>query len=206
MELRNELSRKVGVELPSTLIFDYPTIDGIAEFVTSLVVPDAPQEQPPPPAITPMLQVTPLAQSIAVLGFSHKSPHNALLHSQVADAVKPVPITRWDNDATMARATRFAAMLDRVDHFEPQAFAISSAEGALMDPQQRLLLECAAEVLVSASAGLDQQTMGVFVGVSNMDYVRLVLQYSQQPGGYGATAASASVVSGRISYTFGLQV
>lgn len=41
MELRNEVGRAVGMELPGTLVFDYPTASAIAGFVLS--------KQAPPP-------------------------------------------------------------------------------------------------------------------------------------------------------------
>ena len=46
---------------------------------------------------------------------------------------------------------------------------------------------------------------GVYVGMSSMDYNKLVLRYSQAVTAFTSTGASLSVASGRLSYTFGLR-
>lgn len=35
MDLRNKLAAQFGLELPSTVIFDYPTVKGLAAFIQS---------------------------------------------------------------------------------------------------------------------------------------------------------------------------
>ena len=37
VEVRNELCRKLGLELPSTAVFDYPTVTALCKFISSLV-------------------------------------------------------------------------------------------------------------------------------------------------------------------------
>lgn len=39
MELRNEISRAVGIELPGMLVFDYPTVTAIGQFVARKLIP-----------------------------------------------------------------------------------------------------------------------------------------------------------------------
>ena len=46
---------------------------------------------------------------------------------------------------------------------------------------------------------------GVFVGTNGQDYGMLMAETGQETGGHAATGVSASVISGRISYTFGLE-
>ena len=42
VELRNEIARAVALELPGTLVFDYPTIDAIVDYIGSKVAAAAP--------------------------------------------------------------------------------------------------------------------------------------------------------------------
>ncbi|WP_173267792.1 beta-ketoacyl synthase N-terminal-like domain-containing protein, partial [Streptomyces pacificus] len=74
------------------------------------------------------------------------------------------------------------------------------------DAQQRLLLEAAWEAL--ERTGVDPVSLrgsrtGVFAGVMYNDYTQLIGGADTE--GYGSTGASPSVVSGRVSYTFGFE-
>jgi acyl transferase domain-containing protein/acyl carrier protein len=84
-------------------------------------------------------------------------------------------------------------------NFDPGFFGISPNEALGMDPQQRLLLEIAWEAI--ERAGIDPRSLkgsatGVFAGLMYHDYAL----------GTESTATNAgSLVSGRVSYTLGLE-
>lgn len=81
----------------------------------------------------------------------------------------------------------------------PQAFGISPAEATLMDPQQRLLLHSLAELQASDRAATSashlppqqlqqqQQQLGVYVGVSQLEYARVCLEHNAPLTAYYAT-------------------
>ncbi|WP_208618562.1 type I polyketide synthase, partial [Streptomyces europaeiscabiei] len=132
-----------------------------------------------------------------------------------ADAMTEWPRDRgWDTDAlydptpgTPGRSyTRVGGFVDRVADFDAGFFGISPREAVGTDPQQRLLLEICWEAL--ERAGIDPLALrgsrtGVFAGTNLQDYTTL-LSLSDNAGDDGV-GNSASVLSGRVSYTLGLE-
>ncbi|TVL91775.1 3-ketoacyl-ACP reductase [Streptomyces sp. SAJ15] len=137
--------------------------------------------------------------------------------SEGVDAVSDFPVDRGWNVETMYHpdpdhpGTSYVhegGFVDAIADFDPSVFGISPREALSMDPQQRMLLETSWEAF--ERAGVDPtsvrgQQIGVFVGTSNHDYLAAILSSTENFEGYFGTGNAASVASGRLSYTFGLE-
>ncbi|GAA2247545.1 hypothetical protein GCM10010232_38480 [Streptomyces amakusaensis] len=133
------------------------------------------------------------------------------------DAVGPFPTDRgWDLDALLdpdpgrpgGSYGHEGGFLHDAAEFDAGLFEISPREAIAMDPQQRLLLETSWEAF--ERAGIDPKSVrgarvGVFAATNGQDYATALAADPEAAEGYLATGAVASVLSGRLSYVFGLE-
>ncbi|MFB7501888.1 SDR family NAD(P)-dependent oxidoreductase, partial [Streptomyces sp. NPDC056161] len=226
VELRNRLTEATGVRLPAGVIFNYPTPKALAGHLrTELLgamdpVPTAPAEAAAPRDTT---EDPDADDAIAIVAMSCRFPAGISSPEELwrfleagGDAIGDLPTDRgWDLDAVYdadpdapgKTYVRGGGFLDGAGDFDAELFGISPREALGMDPQQRLLLEVSWELL--ERAGLDPTSLagtptGVFVGTHGQDYGRQT-QGTQADEGYLVIGSAASVLSGRVSYTLGLE-
>ena len=127
------------------------------------------------------------------------------------DAITVTPAERWDAEAIYSADadapgksySRHGAYLDDVDQFDAEFFGISPREAESMDPQHRILLELTWAALENAAispASLSGTKTGVFVGLCNSDYGRMLFDDRDDIDAYTSFGMAASIASGRISY------
>ena len=221
VELRNRLGAATELKLPVTLTFDYPTPQALAEHLHQEISGNQPE----------VITAAPLegavatdSDPIAIVGMSCRFPGDVRSPEELwqllledGDAIAEFPTDRgWDFDTIYARnqdgtpsseSFRGGFLYDAGD-FDPGFFGISPREALAMDPQQRLLLETSWEAF--ESAGVDPATLrgtrtGVYAGTNGQGYTSLLYSRPGSLEGHVATGNTASVISGRLSYTFGLE-
>ncbi|MEU4345673.1 SDR family NAD(P)-dependent oxidoreductase [Nocardia sp. NPDC023852] len=216
VEFRNRLGKATGIQLPSTLVFDYPTPAAVTKLVLSRVEPKAASEP-----VNKVARRVRTDEPIAIVGMGCRFPGGVKSPEELwdllaagIDATSEYPSDRgWDlerlfdedPDKPGTVYSRRAGFLDDAADFDAGFFGISPREASAMDPQQRHLLESSWEAL--ENAGIDPRALrgtdaSVFVGACYSGYFNRVTPEFE---GHRLTGTQGSVTSGRLSYVFGIE-
>ncbi|WP_051116283.1 type I polyketide synthase [Amycolatopsis nigrescens] len=210
--LRGRLGEVLGISLPATLVFEYPTPELLAEHLR------------PRARVVPASRAPVAGDQVVIVGMACRYPGGVrspadlwrLVTGEV-DATSTFPDDRgwdlarlFDDDPDRAGHSyvRRGGFLHDVADFDPEPFGISPREALAMDPQQRLLLETSLEAF--ERAGIDPDSLrdsdtGVFAGLMYDDYASRIRRVPGEVEAQLGLGSAGSVASGRIAYTFGLR-
>ncbi|MEU5030943.1 SDR family NAD(P)-dependent oxidoreductase [Streptomyces milbemycinicus] len=227
-ELISEVNARFGMGLDPTVLFEYPTLNGLAEFLlehhsdrlTGLVaIPEPVAEAPAPRVTTTPPPAGP--EPIAVIGMSGRFPMADDIAefwrnlSEGRDCIGEIPADRWDwrecfGDPITEPNTsnvKWGGFIEGVGDFDPLFFDISPREAELMDPQQRLLLLYAWKALEDAGYAAESvagSDMAIVVGTASTGYPTMVAKHSPVVEPYDATGAAPCLGPNRMSYFLGV--
>jgi acyl transferase domain-containing protein/SAM-dependent methyltransferase/acyl carrier protein len=160
-------------------------------------------------------------QPLAIVGAGLRFPGGVAdarsfwdLLAEGRDVITTIPQDRWDwrlyfnssADAPGAMYSVRGGYLEGMGGFDAGFFGIAPREAAMLDPQQRLLLETAWHALEDAAIRpglLRSSRTGIFVGLSNFDYFRAVLEDDLRIDAYAGSGNSPSMAAGRLAYILG---
>ncbi|MFI2351225.1 type I polyketide synthase [Streptomyces sp. NPDC019443] len=217
VELRNKLSAAAGIRVPATLVFDHPTTDAVIRYLRAELLDMTDQA-----AVLPVSTTTADGDDpVVIVGMSCRYPGGVSSPEELwqlvasgGDAISGFPVDRgWDlerlhsadPEQSGTSYVRHGGFLHEAAEFDAEFFGISPREALAMDPQQRLLLEASWEAV--ERAGIDPATLrgsrtGVYAGTFTFR------GHGEGQGGAEGqrmTGTAASVLSGRVSYSLGLE-
>ena len=168
VELRDAVEAAIEIELPSTVVFDYPSVAAISDFIVS--------------------QMHPEAEALDDNGITGHKP----IVTYGDNAARCVMLGVVDSQFEEAR---FESFVGDVEMFDSDLFNVSTSEAVLMDPQQRMLLEAAWEAKAGVPGDIPPDRAGVIVGISGSEYGQMTNVVSAHTAKGGALSVACGCVS-----------
>ncbi|CAJ1343367.1 unnamed protein product, partial [Effrenium voratum] len=217
VEFRNRVQASFeGVRLSSTVMFDYPTVADLTDFILSQF---APEEDSAAAGLGDSVAVR---EPLSMLGLAGRYPgmgaHNDvsefwsyLLSGQ--DPIGEIPIERFDVDELYEEDrsvpgrvyVREGGFIPGVEEFDASFFGIAEPEARSMDTHQRLQTETAYEAFYNSGfnkESLSNVECGVFMGCCTL--TGITVDY-EDIGPFTNIGSGLSGMSGRISHALGLR-
>ncbi|MBV9312839.1 MAG: SDR family NAD(P)-dependent oxidoreductase, partial [Pseudonocardia sp.] len=224
VSMRDRLGTVTGLSLPVTVVFDHSSVSTLARHLRDKLFGAAHQANAVVATPAVVTAVTDPGDSIAIVGMACRYPGNVRSPEDLwqllvdgRDAYSELPLDRgWDVDEMYhpdpdqpgRSYLRGGYFLHDAAWFDPAFFGISPREALAMDPQQRLAMELAWESFERAGIPIDTmhgEPVGVFVGAAYQGYGGDPRQAGADVEAHIVAGISTSVLSGRVSYAFGLE-
>ncbi len=221
VEFKLILEKELECSLKTTLLFDYPRLDVLVNFLIDEVL-ELDQQPKVDRYLDEKNEENKEVEEIAIVGMSCRMPGGVMnpedfwqLLINNVNAIEEVPNSRWDIDRFYSEkkepgkvSNRSGGFIKNIKEFDPQFFGISAKEATEMDPQQRILMEVAWEAIENSgqsASNLKGKDIGVFVGIRNTEYYPPEGHRNPEDiNFYSAIGTQLSAASGRLSYFLGL--
>ncbi|PRY32486.1 acyl transferase domain-containing protein [Umezawaea tangerina] len=221
VSMRDRLATVTGLPLPVTVVFDHSSVDALARHLVGKLFGGRNETAD---TVLPAGVADDADDPVVIVAMACRFPGDVRtpedlwrLVADGRDACTDLPLDRgWDvegrydpdPDRPGHSYVRGGYFLHDADRFDPGFFGISPREALAMDPQQRLALELAWESFERAGIRADDlrgAPVGVFVGAAYQGYGGDPAQADPSVETHIVAGISTSVLSGRVSYTFGLE-
>eukprot|EP01052_Picozoa_sp_SAG31_P013040 SAG31_NODE_775_length_12190_cov_5.764866_3_plen_3681_part_01 len=212
--LANELTEALGISVPATIVYEKVNLKGICEKLLEELHLDVNLNTDRESVVSSDMKGNDDAQELAIIGVGCRLPGHsndpAAFWSALekkSDCIVHPPVDRPCNNCPSGYL-----LADVVSRFDAEFFSISKSEASTMDPQQRLLLQTTHDALEDGNVcheSLQHRDVGVFVGISAVDYGALAMEQVQaeisRPTAYSGTSWSISIAANRLSYFYHFQ-
>ncbi|MCX7571137.1 amino acid adenylation domain-containing protein [Tumebacillus sp. DT12] len=181
MKVRDALQKELGLDIPITELFRYPTVKSLAEAFD----PSAAQAEKERTA-RPIRKSSEEDRDIAIIGIGLRLPDANDVYEfwqNLRDgkaSIREFPMEELEpsffnqDPANQDKLLRYGAFLDDIDKFDAEFFNISEREARLLDPQQRIFLECAWAAVQNAGYNVDEieEKVSVYGGSGYATYLQ----------------------------------
>ncbi len=233
LTLIKNINQELGINLGTTSIFSYPTIQFLAKHIlnsfsnvsfakdkTSANKSVENKEIEEKSLVNNISKQTVKPNKIAIIGMSGQfGKANNLdefweILKNGESIIEKVPKERWDIDlhfdenpkAIQKTYSKWGSFLRDIDKFDPEFFKLSGKEAENMDPQQRIFLQHCWKALEDAAidpSTLEESKCGVYVGATDGDYYKTYWDEVNEASTFWGI--SGAILAARISYYLNLK-